>query len=98
MQRLVSKAPCFVAPAHREIMRLDVRRTRHEASVAAKGDAERGRDGTRNLVLHGESVLRFAVVALGPDGQSVGDVGQLHGDAELRSAPAQMSFQDGSDV
>jgi hypothetical protein len=63
---------------------------------AAGGDPplERGGDGARDLVLHGEDVAHVAVVAIRPQMRLGRGVDQLHGDAEPSVRAAHAALDD----
>ena len=59
---------------------------------------DRGHDGLGDLVLHGEDVGDFAVVAFCPDVAAIGDIVQLRGDAHAAAALSNAALEHIADA
>ena len=67
----------------------------HQRRAGARQlDAQAFRGASRNLVLHREHVVQVAVVALGPQFEAVGHVGEVGGDANAVAGLAHAAFHD----
>src|ERR1700732_2197176 len=79
-----------------QLISFSVRRLQlEERLVAATGQAQlqRGHDRTGDVVLDSKHVLHLAVEPLRPEAETVGDLDELGGDAELGAHPAEAAFQ-----
>jgi hypothetical protein len=65
---------------------------------AVQDDLELLRDGARNSLLQTEDIAQVAIVGFRPEVKAVGDLNQLHRDADLVTLRAHRALQDVGDA
>src|SRR5438128_5070736 len=81
------------------LVRVKIRRaTRERCGLRRQLDPERRGDGLRDLILNREDVGHLAVVALGPEMKTIGDLDELRGDSDAVTRLPNASLENVLDV